>query len=225
MYSASTVDVILRHQSDVDPQKRLFRLEEKAYKVKLDPDLKMCFSFFAFGSDFPRLEKEVLKFREEAKEREIYISDRLKTKSLTIMLSENGTIAAFKQLWELNPHLPLVFQEEKNHEVKLRFAKHYHQTEGIIYGDERLKKNRHLSEDILSVRAYHLHERLIQFEFQLRGKTLTLMRGSHGGIDLKDVMNWFQKDPLTEVYSFYPVEKFPAPKGEMIFQPALETLP
>lgn len=222
--SRATIDVLLRHRSQLDPQKAVWRDNKSGYKVMPDSELRMCFSYHAYPTDQPRLEKEVVKFKLKYRESEINFSDRLRKQSVPLKLSETGTSAAFKRASELNRHISLVFDPIANKEIKLRYAKHHHQTEGIVYGLERLKKNRFLSDDVLSIRAFYVHERLIEIEFQLNGKQLKVMRGSRGGIDLKEVMEWFSHDPLNPVYSFYPVENFDSRRNDMYFSAVLETL-
>lgn len=125
----------------------------------------MCFSFQAYPLDITKIDKYVTEFKMKYKESEINISERHRKKIVPLKLSPDDISADFKQLWQLNPHLNLSFDPIKNKQINLRFAKHVHVAEGAeknVYHFETLKKNRFLSADVLHIRAFYLHERLIR---------------------------------------------------------------
>lgn len=222
--SRDTLEVLLKHRTQTDPDKALLMHKGEAYKVIWNPDLSLCFTFYAYSTDMDRLDKEVARFRLEEKESKIYISDRLKTRPVRIKLTESGTLGVSKQLWQLNQHLDLVYDPLQNKEIKLRFAKHFFST-GPHHRPEELLRNRILSDDILNIRAFYLHERLIRFEFRLNsGKNISVMRGSGHDIGLKFIMQWLLNDSSL-VYSYYPVELFNLIDGKMLYQGEIETLP
>lgn len=221
-----TIDTLLKHNADLRPIKLLWRNKNEAYEVIEDPDLRLCFSYNALSEDQPRLEKEVFKFKQMHRDSEISISNNLGRRPVGLKLTATHTTRALTQHWQINEHLNLLFDPLVNKEIRLKFARHDHVKENNEYLYEKLKKNRFVSEDLLTIRAYYLHERLISFELKLKsGKTLNIMRGNGESINLKRCIKWLLNDQTAAVYSFYPEDMFNSSIGTMLFDADVETLP
>jgi hypothetical protein len=224
--SSATIDTLLKHEAAVQPIKLLWRNRNEAYKVVEDPELRLCFSYNALPLDQLRLDKEVIKFKQKYRDGEITISNSLGKKPVGLKLTKTHTIRAHTQYWQLNEHLNLLFDPMLNKEIKLKFARHDHVMENNEYRYETLKKNRFISNDLLTIRAYYLHERLISFELKLKsGKTLNIMRGNGESINLRRCIEWLLNDQTAAAYSFYPEDMFNSSIGTMLFDADIETLP